>query len=387
MSKKSVAIVSLALVAALAAALLFSLRPSASGQATSENSPTVQVGTFSSTLNSAWTDCAARPSQSPTGGANAQRSPVVYCFLDTIPALDDVPLREIMEGMNALARQNPEFSRVCHQIKHSVAERLYEPSRLRDLIVSDDNTCFWGLSHGAIAEFTESADEEEFWRILPTLCDDLTSPGHTESCSHGLGHAIVMRVQKTIFEAEPHCAKVPQVSQHACVEAVIMSYSDGEASQNEGVDIKLEPLPDELVDTMCLRFSDVSKRECWSALWSFYPKDMPLDKLAQRAYTACSKATEDFAVSCVNGVGEAMMWRSLRPDGAIAAFEEGVRICKTLPDTAHATCIGGVAHSTPNAWFEDYQSLDEFPDICAQFTGAVKEECTEGIDAFMEMFE
>lgn len=381
MSKKSAAMASLAIVAALVGTLLFYLRPTAS------DSSAVQVGAFSSTLISTWAGCESRSSDSPAPAANSQRSPVVYCFLDALPDLGNVPLREVMGGMNELARQNPGFSRVCHQIKHSVAERLYTPDRLRDLIVSDDNTCFWGLSHGAIAEFTVRADEGDFWRTLPTLCDDLTSPGHTESCSHGLGHAIVMRVQKTIFDAEVHCAKVPKVSQHACVEAVIMSYSDGEASQNEGVDIKLDPLPEELVDTMCLRFSDVSKSECWSSLWSFYPKDMSLEDLAARTYAACAKATGTFTDSCVNGVGEAMMWRSLRPDGAIAAFEEGVRICKTLPESAQAVCIGGVSHSTPNAWFEDNQSLEEFPDICSRFTGTVKDSCTEGVAAFMEMFE
>lgn len=341
-----------------------------------------------STFAAIWSDCDDEQDLS------TPRSPKIPCFLKKIPDLGSYAYTDIATAVRALALQDSDFSRACHQANHTIAERLYALERIYDMVSSDDGLCFWSFTHGTITEFAQTATEEEFLDHLDDICANLPSVGHVEACAHGLGHGIVIRANDSVFEAEAYCAGAAEYARRGCVQAVIMSYADGEASQNEGVNVKLDPIEPDVVDTLCTKFSNASLGECWRVFWLLYPKQMPVAEASSRTIAACKLTPAEFETSCYRGVGESVIWRSREivsdvksvQTSPTAAFEEGMQVCEKVDEAHRSLCMSGVGHAFPNVWVEDNGSLDDFPDVCALVPLAYREGCKTGVTEFTNNF-
>lgn len=378
----------LVLVLPMLAAALYVRFASNSASPTTTAYDAPEASQLPATIATIWSDCADEVDMSTI------RSPRIPCFLKKMPDLGSYEYADIAAAVRALAQQDSEFSRACHQANHTIAERLYDLDRLYEMVASDDGLCFWSFTHGTITQFALTATEEEFLDHLDDLCENLPSVGHVEACAHGLGHGIVIRANDSVFEAEAYCTAAAEYARRGCVQAVIMSYADGEASQNEGVDVKLDPVDPDIVDTLCTKFSDASLGECWRVFWLLYPKDMPVLEASSRTIAACKLTPAEFKSSCYRGVGESTIWRSRGEIPSMektlaaptAAFEEGVRICDLVEEAHRSLCMAGVGHAFPNIWVEDYGSLDDFPDVCALVPLAYREGCETGVREFMANF-
>ena len=341
------------------------------------------------TFAQVWSDCDDEQDQS------TPRSPKIPCFLKKIPDLGSYEYAEIATAVRQLARQDSDFSRACHQANHTFAERLYDLEHIYEMVSSDDGLCFWSFTHGTITQFALTATEEEFFEHIDDICANLPSQGHVEACAHGLGHGIVIRANDSVFEAEEYCARAAEYARRGCVQAVIMSYADGEASQNEGVNVKLDPIDPDVVDTLCTKFSSAALGECWRVFWLLYPKQMPVAEASARTIAACTLAAPEFHPPCYRGIGESVIWRSreIAPDptaptnaSPTAVFEEGLEVCEQVDEKNRSLCVAGVGHAFPNVWVEDTGSLDEFPDVCALVDVAYREGCETGVSEFVRNF-
>jgi len=327
--------------------------------------------------------------------ASTPRSPKIPCFLKKIPDLRSYEYSEIAVAVRQLAQQDSDFSRACHQANHTFAERLYDLDRIYEMVSSDDGLCFWSFTHGTITQFALTATEEEFFEHIDDICANLPSTGHTEACAHGLGHGIVIRANDSVFEAEEYCARAAEYARRGCVQAVIMSYADGEASQNEGVNVKLPPVDPDVVDTLCTKFSSAALEECWRVFWLLYPKQMSIAEASARSIAACALATSEYQSNCYRGVGESVIWRARNglpgEEALVTAFPpplfmEGLTVCEQVNGGYRSVCVSGVGHAFPNVWVEDNGSLDDFPDVCALVEAAYREGCKTGVQEFMTNF-
>lgn len=322
------------------------------------------------------------------------RSPKIPCFLQELPDLSSYEYDEVADALMMLSQQDNGFSRVCHQANHTIAERMYDIDRVYDMILSDEGLCSWSFTHGTLTQFAMVATEEEFLAKIPTVCDNLPTTGHQEACAHGLGHGIVIRSNSSLFDAEAICVLTPEFARRQCVQAVMMSYAEGEASQNEGVSVKLEAPDPSVVDTICTKFSTASLEECWRSFWMLYPKKMPVSEAASRTVSACGLAPAEYKPGCYQGVGESAVWRTREfasRDGLVdvspdMAFEAGLEACEMVEYGYRSSCARGLGHSYPNIWVEDNGSIVGLPDACARIDSAHREGCFAGMKAFMDNY-
>jgi hypothetical protein len=378
-------------VPTLAAALYVRFAPGSGTDnppVSSSSEPPVASSQLPETFAAIWSDCDDEQDTS------TPRSPKIPCFLKKIPDLGSYEYTEVAAAVRSLALQDSDFSRACHQANHTIAERLYALERIYDMVSSDDGLCFWSFTHGTITKFAQTSTEDEFFEHLDDVCENLPSQAHVEACAHGLGHGIVIRSNDSVFEAEAYCARTAEYARRGCVQAVIMSYADGEASQNEGASVKLDPIDPDVVDTLCMKFSNTALDECWRMFWSLYPRQMPPAEIASRMIAVCKLAPDEFLLNCYRGVGEASIWRSNEilsgvtsvNNSPTALFEEGMLTCERVGEAHRSVCLRGVAHAFPNTWVEDNGSLDGIPDVCALVDVAYRKECKAGMAEFIDNF-
>lgn len=325
-----------------------------------------------------WTECAAKE---PFTEGSAAPQQTLGCFVREFKQYGGTwPVSEILANLHALAVSDMSFAPSCHDVKHQVAESIFTPERLGEMITPDDYKCAPGaFGHGAIAAFAVAASLEELWEKLPSICEPLSPGNEREGCAHGLGHAIAIKIRGTVFDAEPYCIRLPDTYLSGCLDAIFMSYADGMASLNVAANIPLEALSIEQILTMCSRFDPRSAQRCWSSLWQFYPRSTPLVELTTAIKDACSLApSKEFASRCYAGLGTAMVFRAPQPSRTEESFSSGIPVCTDLDTSSSAACIKALAYAATNQWLASNGSLDSIPDLCASLRPEYDAPCREG---------
>jgi hypothetical protein len=304
------------------------------------------------------------------------------CFASEFPGVfQNLDVESKISLINHLSKSLPAFANTCHAAEHEVSAKSSSMEEIIKYINLDDHVCLWGLSHGALVAFAMITSDAEFDDLYPTICNKTTSEESLLTCYHGLGHSISTKVRKTVFDAAPYCDKVSEPYKESCIEAIFMSYSSKEASLGGGTNIPLDPLPQDQVSTMCLRFSGLYQKLCWDSLWSFYKQSASPIDLAKELSTACSYAeTEVNTAACFRGLGLSLILSKpqVGDTDSTDVFKNYVSFCGSFTPLGESFCIKGLAEAFTLRWFQEKQDLSTIPDICALVPPSNKEYCVKG---------
>lgn len=304
------------------------------------------------------------------------------CFAREFPGVfQNLTVESKISLINHLSKTSPSFANTCHAAEHEVSAKSSSMEEIIKYINLDDQLCLWGLSHGALVAFATITTDAEFEDLYPTICDKTISEESLLTCYHGLGHSISTKVRKTVFDAAPYCEKISETYKESCIEAIFMSYSSKEASLGGGTNIPLDPLPQDQVLTMCLRFSGLYQKLCWESLWSFYEQPASPINLAKELSTACSYAETEINISaCFRGLGLSLILSKpqVGDTDSTDVFENYVGFCGSFTPLAESFCIKGLAEAFTLRWFQEKQDLSTIPDICSLVPPSNKEYCVKG---------
>ncbi|HSW47845.1 MAG TPA: hypothetical protein VLG67_02080 [Candidatus Saccharimonadales bacterium] len=188
----------------------------------------------------------------------------------------------------------------CHFIGHRIAQAETEknPENWKNVIKKDSpSMCSGGFIHGALEvhllhdpSFVINDHSIEF------ICKELigNNPFNQLSCSHGMGHLLLVQFTGDINKASNVCENISDLqNRYECLSGVFMENDLGEGLFAHGIikqPVKKTQETASNIEILCKKYSNIQSDACWkeiSHLYNYIHKDDPklLYKECQNAPT------------------------------------------------------------------------------------------------------
>lgn len=184
--------------------------------------------------------------------------------------------------------------RHCHVISHEISKAATRknPSKWRELMEQVDvDTCGAGFLHGIIEAHT--GDEPNF-KIDANFINETCYKGQKNfkerTCSHILGHLIVLDTEGKIEPALPICGSVDSSFQLDCYNGIFMEESFKLALAEHGfaeIPVRDEPRMQRQLQR-CLNYTNIQAVACWTDMAEIFAEFYNYDSV--KVHELCNKA-------------------------------------------------------------------------------------------------
>lgn len=277
----------------------------------------------------------------------------------------------------------------CHNVAHAVGHEATVTYTLLELFDMDERMCTDGFLDGVMEGFADATSGAEFWLGVRHLCDTYpVNSWKASSCAHGIGHALVRRVDRTYAAAATHCLLLQEVLQSSCGTGVMMALAvfanmaGGTTADTGTAGI------DALVRT-CDDLAPSITYPCLFKVWILAPATTDPEQLISAMADNCTRQVA--AEVCFMGVGYAIFEKvanSIEARGETPAETQQqaavlLERCREFGDGA-AGCAYGIGWASA-VWHESSNSSTAgFASPCVLVDAVLSDGCSAGVAAHFD---
>lgn len=224
------------------------------------------------------------------------------------------------------------FAQAVHEVGMTLSSKHIA---LRDAFLLCGETFKQGCRHGYVMEYidthytypTSASDLFEF-------CDEVKMLGASAylNCLHGIGHELLVKVNRDLHSAVEACMKRPELTQaYACASGVFMEYSKGpnETGGHSEARVGSRELP-------CDQFTGEAETICYGSAGSYRQFEADSEPFGA-TYAYCYSVQEPYRTACAYGVGERLLMS--------VGFSKGRadELCGHMEGNLRGLCLNSIA--------------------------------------------
>lgn len=274
-------------------------------------------------------------------------------------------------AMNHLKKMlgNNRIANECHGITHIIGNNAYVKYKdVSQALAFNDEMCGSGYMHGIIEEkFTEVKNDTQVYQMLPTIC----FPENSGICFHGVGHGFMWYSSDNLPKALSDCdaLQVPYKINN-CYDGVFMENFEGDHDVH----------PTQYINSQnpsypCDQLDQKYKESCYFYSARYYLALYP--NKYNDAFTWCRTQESGYQLTCIKGVGSAMMKGNLNDPNLVANYCN-----QTKSDSEKGYCIDGLV----SYYLTNYYSFTKGLAMCQTLGSENKQQCLASVNKRRNLF-
>lgn len=285
-----------------------------------------------------------------------------------------------VETLLSLQKIAPKYTRGCHFIAHKISQAQTEknPELWEDVIKSVPPTlCTGGFLHGVLEAHLATdpefkIDEKSITHICRNVLKENTKNWFIEnSCSHNLGHLMIIQEEGQLTKAVEKCEKIIDPTFHyECLSGTFMERLTAENLLAHKL-IKTKPRWNVQMardtEKVCAKFSGLAEKACWKELSYVYSSMHSHEPRA--LYKECQRApAQDIRDECyIYGAGNMVSAGRFKPENLMSLCHDFVESGDMFKRCMQHTVGALLASTTDN--------LDRTLSICERTYQSYQTKC------------